>query len=117
VNFAALSAELAQSFPAELAVNSAQIKVENSAEVAAISAQTAGISAKKSGITCQKRQKAQQAAFLLPLQYSVGKAGKNLSSRFSAVLALQVAIGCCRYCCLPPGKADSRCATLCYRFL
>jgi hypothetical protein len=46
VSFAALSAELAQASPAELAGNSAQ-KVENSAEVAVVSAQTAGISTKK----------------------------------------------------------------------
>jgi hypothetical protein len=56
VNFAVLSAELAQSFPAEFAGNSAQ-KVETSAEIAGISSQTARISAKKAELPAKSGKK------------------------------------------------------------
>jgi hypothetical protein len=67
LNFSALSAELAQSFPAELAENSAQ-KVENSTEVA-------GIPLKQREFPLKKRNN--------PL-----KAAKSAASRFPAPAAL-----------------------------
>jgi hypothetical protein len=45
------------------------------------------------------------------------RGGQNMRSGFTAALALEIAIGCCRYHYLLPRKGVGRCATLNHRFL